>query len=350
MISIEKLLAFGRQEQCSDIHITQGLPLAMRKHGRLQPTEIQLSNEETEQLILSFCSKAQVEGLKKGIDQDFALQMQDHSRYRVNVYRHRLGLSAAIRLLNADIPNFESLHLPPAIGKLAEEPRGLVLITGPTGSGKSTTLAAMIDYISRLRAAHILTVEDPIEYVFNQNKSVIHQREVGATVTSFASALRSALREDPDIILVGEMRDYETISTAVTAAETGHLVLSTLHTTGAAQTIDRIVDTCPAESQQQMRSQLSMILRGVVTQQLLPLTGGSGRTVATEILIGTDAVSNIIREDKCHQLPSVMQSGASVGMHTLNGDLAALVRRGAISRETAVNASADKKDLEQYLI
>ncbi|MDO4545638.1 MAG: type IV pilus twitching motility protein PilT [Bacillota bacterium] len=348
-MTIESLLKNARAEGCSDIHITQGLPIAMRKHGKLLDAQIPLSPEETEQLILSFCSDEQIQGLRSGVDQDFALELEDRTRYRVNVYTHRLGIAAAIRLLNDGIPSLEELHLPEVLRQMADEPRGLILVTGPTGSGKSTTLAAMIDYISRTREGHILTVEDPIEYVFDQNKCTVHQRELGPHVKSFADALRSALREDPDIILVGEMRDYETISTAITAAETGHLVLSTLHTTGASQTIDRIIDTCPPEIQRQMRSQLSTILRGVITQQLLPMADGSGRIVATEVLVGTDAVGNMIREDKCHQLPTVMQSGSALGMHTLNGDLARLAAAGKISRDTAINASTDKKDLMQYL-
>ena len=232
---------------------------------------------------------------------------------------------------------------------MADEPRGLILVTGPTGSGKSTTLAAMIEHINESRAEHILTIEDPIEYVYQGKKSLIHQREVGVDVPGFAGALRSALREDPDVILVGEMRDFETISAAVTAAETGHLVLSTLHTIGAAQTIDRIIDVCPAGAQNQIRGQLASVLRGVVTQQLLPLASGQGRCAATEILVGTDAVSNLIREDKCFQLPTLLQSGAALGMHSLNADLARLVAEGRITRDAALRCATDKRDLEQYL-
>ena len=239
--------------------------------------------------------------------------------------------------------------MPPVLTKLADEPRGLILVTGPTGSGKSTTLAAMIDHINESRSDHIITIEDPIEYVYQGRQALIHQREVGADARSFASALRSALREDPDVILVGEMRDYETISAAVTAAETGHLVLSTLHTIGAAQTIDRIIDVCPAGAQNQIRGQLAAVLRGVITQQLLPLAGGKGRCAATEILVGTDAVANLIREGKCYQIPSILQSGAALGMHSLNADLARLVSMGRITREAAERCATDKSDLQNYL-
>ena len=257
--------------------------------------------------------------------------------------------AATLRLLNDSIPTLAQLGLPPVLEKLAEEPRGLILVTGPTGSGKSTTLAAMIDHINATRPDHILTIEDPIEYVYTGKQSIIHQREVGRDVPSFAAALRSALREDPDVILVGEMRDYETISAAVTAAETGHLVMSTLHTIGAAQTIDRIIDVCPAGAQNQIRSQLASVLRGVITQQLLPLSTGQGRCAATEILVGTDAVANLIREDKCYQVGTVMQSGAAMGMHTLNGDLSRLVMTGRITAEAALRCSPNKSDLKQFL-
>ncbi|MEG0829306.1 MAG: type IV pilus twitching motility protein PilT [Anaerovoracaceae bacterium] len=349
MTDMKQLLSQARAMGCSDLHITEGLPMMVRKHGKLVATGHELTGEETRSFISTLCTSKQREGLAKGIDQDFAIELPDKTRYRVNVYNQRTGMAAAIRLLSGSIPTLEELFLPPVLGTLADEPRGLVLVTGPTGSGKSTTLAAMIDYVSRKKPVHIITVEDPIEYVFDQNQATIHQREVGETVESFSAAIRSSLREDPDIILVGEMRDFETISTAVTAAETGHLVFSTLHTTGAAQTLDRIIDTCPAESQGQMRNQLSMILRGVITQQLLPTADGEGRIAATEILLGTDAVANLIREDKCHQIPSAMQSGISMGMHSLNKDLADLVHKGKITREVALGATLDKKDLMQYL-
>ena len=267
----------------------------------------------------------------------------------MNVFYQQGRAAATLRLLNDSIPTLEELALPPVLTKLADEPRGLILVTGPTGSGKSTTLAAMIDHINKTRSDHIITIEDPIEYVYQGRCSLIHQREVGADARSFASALRSALREDPDVILVGEMRDYETISAAVTAAETGHLVMSTLHTIGAAQTIDRIIDVCPAGAQNQIRGQLAAVLRGVITQQLLPLAGGRGRCAATEILVGTDAVANLIREGKCYQIPSILQSGAALGMHSLNADLARLVSTGRITREAAERCATDKSDLQNYL-
>jgi twitching motility protein PilT len=294
-------------------------------------------------------SEYQREDLMNGKDLDFSFEGEGGLRYRVNVY-HQMGeLAAAVRILRNDIPTLEDLSLPEAIRKLAEQPRGIVLVTGPTGSGKSTTLAAMIDYINVHRKAHIITIEDPIEYVHQSKNCLVHQRELGRDVPSFSAALRSAMREDPDVILVGEMRDYETISAAVTAAETGHLVFSTLHTTGASQTLDRIVDVYPSHSQGMIRSQLSGVLRGVITHTLLPLADRSGRTVATEILIGNDAVLNLIREGKYHQLGSTMQSNAQLGMHTLAGDLANLVRQGRITREVAETAVSNKAELLQYL-
>ena len=347
-MQITELLDYARRTDCSDVHLSEGLPPSIRRYGVLQPLDREMDDEQVRALIFALCGESRRKAVEAGRDADFAFATSEAERYRVNVYHHRKGLAAAIRVLRGEIPTLEDLFLPPALKTLADKPNGLILVTGPTGSGKSTTLAAMIDYITRSRAAHIITVEDPIEYVFHQNNCLVHQREVGETVDSFASALRSALREDPDVLLVGEMRDYETISTAVTAAETGHLVLSTLHTTGAAQTIDRIVDTCPPQAQQQMRTQLSMILRGVVTQQLLPVAAGNGRVAAMEVLIGTDAVCNLIRENKCFQLPTMMQSGASSGMRTMNGDLHTLLNKGIITRETALQAATDKKDFLSY--
>lgn len=331
------------------MHISSGIPTAFRINGKLIDCGFNFSADEAEDMIYSLLNDKQKRELDGGNDVDFAFETPDGFRQRVNVFRYKGKVAATIRLLNDYIPNLSELRLPEVLQTLADEPRGLILVTGPTGSGKSTTLAAMINYINHTRAEHILTVEDPIEYVYNQDRSTIHQREVGEDVTSFAAALRSALREDPDIILVGEMRDYETISAAVTAAETGHLVMSTLHTIGAAQTIDRIIDSCPPEKQNQIRTQLSSILRGVITQSLIPTVDGMGRIAATEILVGNDAACNLIRENKCHQLNTVMQSGKSLGMHTLNNDLARLVASGLITKENALKVSPDKSDLKQYI-
>lgn len=341
-MQIHELTALARNSKASDIHISEGLPLMFRIDGHLAEAPVQLSAAETRSLILSLMDEAHREAItSERIDADFALVAPDGTRSRVNVFYQQGRAAATLRLLNDSIPTLEELAMPPVLTKLADEPRGLILVTGPTGSGKSTTLAAMID--------HIITIEDPIEYVYQGRCSLIHQREVGADVRSFASALRSALREDPDVILVGEMRDYETISAAVTAAETGHLVMSTLHTIGAAQTIDRIIDVCPAGAQNQIRGQLAAVLRGVITQQLLPLAVGKGRCAATEILVGTDAVANLIREGKCYQIPSILQSGAALGMHSLNADLARLVSTGRITREAAERCATNKSDLKNYL-
>ena len=345
-MQIHELTALARNNKASDIHISEGLPLMFRIDGHLAEAPVQLSAAETRSLILSLMDEAHREAItSERIDADFALVAPDGTRSRVNVFYQQGRAAATLRLLNDSIPTLEELAMPPVLTKLADEPRGLILVTGPTGSGKSTTLAAMIDHINKTRSDHIITIEDPIEYVYQGRCSLIHQREVGADVRSFASALRSALREDPDVILVGEMRDYETISAAVTAAETGHLVMSTLHTIGAAQTID----LCPAGAQNQIRGQLAAVLRGVITQQLLPLAVGKGRCAATEILVGTDAVANLIREGKCYQIPSILQSGAALGMHSLNADLARLVSTGRITREAAERCATNKSDLKNYL-
>ena len=349
-MQIHELTALARQMKASDIHISQGLPLMFRIDGVLREAPVQYDADTTRALIESMLDESHREALDlHRLDADFAIAAPDGTRSRVNVFYQQGKISATLRLLNDEIPTMEQLGLPPVLKKLADEPRGLILVTGPTGSGKSTTLAAMIDHINKTRSDHIITIEDPIEYVYQGRCSLIHQREVGADVRSFASALRSALREDPDVILVGEMRDYETISAAVTAAETGHLVMSTLHTIGAAQTIDRIIDVCPAGAQNQIRGQLAAVLRGVITQQLLPLAVGKGRCAATEILVGTDAVANLIREGKCYQIPSILQSGAALGMHSLNADLARLVSTGRITRQAAERCATNKSDLKNYL-
>lgn len=347
--TMDTLVEYARQNDCSDIHITSAEAPVFRKLGELYAGPYVGTREDYRQLILSMLNPLQHEELQLGHDLDFSFENTGGLRYRANVYHQQGELAAAIRVLSNVIPTLESLHLPEVIRTLAEQPRGIVLVTGPTGSGKSTTLAAMVDYINENRRAHIITIEDPIEYVHTSKKCLVHQREVHRDVSSFGAALRSAMREDPDVILVGEMRDFETISAVVTAAETGHLVFSTLHTTGAAQTIDRIVDTYPPQSQGMIRSQLSGVLRGIITQILVPLADRSGRTVATEILTGSDAVLNLIREGKFHQLGSTMQSSAQLGMHTLASDLANLIKQGRITQDTALAAVNDKSELQQYL-
>ena len=349
MYEIDRLIIMCREEQASDIHISAGMPLMMRVHGKLTQTLAQPDEDETFEMIYNMMDDAQKAEYDSGHDVDFAIETSDGNRQRVNVFRQKGKIAATIRLLNNRIPSLKDLHMPELLYKLVEEPRGLILVTGPTGSGKSTTLAAMIEHINQTREEHIITIEDPIEYTYESKMALIHQRETGRDVTDFAAALRSALREDPDIILVGEMRDYETIMAALTAAETGHLVLSTLHTTGAAQTIERVIDACPSGSQNQARTQLAGVLKGVITQCLMPVTGGGGRIAGTEILLGTDAITNLIRENKSHQMGSMMQAGAAMGMHTLNMDLMRLVQQGYIDKQTAFQYTNDRRDLEQYL-
>lgn len=349
-LTIQDIIYEGRKAGASDIHISEGIPMEFRINGELKEAPLPaISNAETRDLIIGMLNEKHRNIFNSGKDADFAIQTDDGKRQRINVFRQQHAVAATIRLLNDHIPSLAELHLPEVLQTLADQPRGLVLVTGPTGSGKSTTLAAMVDHINKTRSEHIITVEDPIEYKYETGKSLIHQREVGEDTESFASSLRSALREDPDVILVGEMRDYETISAAVTAAETGHLVMSTLHTTGAAQTVDRIIDACPGEIQNQMRTQISQILKGIVTQCLIRTADHKGRIAATEVLIGTDAALNLIRKNKSYQLNSTLQSGASYGMHTLNGDLARLVQAKTITVDSARQYTNDKRDLEQYL-
>ncbi len=346
---ISELLQTARQRKVSDVHITAEKNPVFRIDGELRESEFTFTPEEKQEMILQMINETQREKLYSGSDLDFSYAV-GIDRFRVNIFRQQKHISATIRVINNTIPTFEQLNLPDIFRTLAMEPRGLILVTGPTGSGKSTTLAAMIDYINSTRAEHILTVEDPIEYVYTHKKSLIHQREVGMDVESFSAALRSSLREDPDVILVGEMRDYETISAAVTAAETGHLVLSTLHTIGAAETINRIIDVFPPHQQQQIRTQLSSILKGVITQQLLPKASGQGRCAAFEIMLGTDAVLNMIREDKCHQLEGVIQTGAKLGMTTLDNDLARLVKTGVVSMQDAFAKAKNIKTFQALCI
>jgi twitching motility protein PilT len=344
-MTMNELIMMARERKCSDIHISEGMKTIFRIHGQMVDSGFEATSDEIRAMILSMMSEEQIEQFNDGDDVDFAVQTPDGCRQRVNVFQQQKKIAATIRLLNNTIPNLEALNMPPVLKDLADKPRGLILVTGPTGSGKSTTLAAMIDHINQNRAEHIITIEDPIEYVYTSGMSTIHQREIGVDSKSFAASLKSALRQDPDIILVGEMRDYETISAAVTAAETGHLVMSTLHTTGAADTIDRIIDVFPPHSQNQIRTQLAAVIQGVVTQNLIPRADGNGRVAATEILVGTDAICNLIRSAKTFQIDSQLQTGIKDGMHTLNMELKKLVQLGVITKENAIKRSNDPKGL-----
>lgn len=347
---IDALIQEARSRKASDIHITEGMPVWYRAQGQLVVSEMGIEDFEVRELLYGMMDERNQRRFEEGSDADFAIQTSDGHRQRVNVFRQQKKVAATIRLLNAQIPTLEELKMPTILYEMALAPRGLILVTGPTGSGKSTTLAAMIDYLNRNRDRHIITIEDPIEYVYECKKSLIHQREVGEDVKDFASALRSALREDPDVILVGEMRDYETISAALLAAETGHLVLSTLHTTGAAQTVERIIDACPGSGQNQVRTQLAGTLKGVVSQCLIPVGGGVSRIAATELMAGNDAILNLIREGKTYQISNIMQTaGSATGMHTLNMDLVRLLNQGYITREDARNYTNNRAELEQYL-
>lgn len=341
-----ELVNIAKEQGASDIHITVGTSLAIRLYGELVILPEKPTAEDSRNMILEPLSDEQRSRLINGEDLDFTIMSDDGTRLRANIYHQRNNLAGTYRILNSTIPTFEELNIPMAIRKLADEPRGLVLVTGPTGSGKTTTLASMINYINQKKAKHVITIEDPIEYVYYHANSMIHQREVGTDVANFATALRSALREDPDIILVGEMRDYETISAAITAAETGHLVLSTLHTTSAAQTVERIIDAFPPHGQQQARTQLANVLKGVSTQQLIPGVDGNKMELATEVLINNEAIANQIRENKVHQIPSSIQSGVQQGMHSLNSDLRRLVLEQRITTDMARTYSNNVKDLD----
>lgn len=348
-MTFEEFIMQAREMNASDIHLTVGAPTVVRVNGELRKYT-ELSDQVVNRTILSILSAEQEKMLTEGKDIDFSFELKNGARQRVNVFRQSGKLAACIRLLNAEIPTLDELKMPPVLLEFAKKRRGLVLVTGPTGAGKSTTLAAMVEYINRTRACHIITIEDPIEYRYTQQKATIHQRELGRDVTSFADALRSALREDPDVILIGEMRDYETISLAMTAAETGHLVFGTLHTSSAAQTIDRIIDACPLHAQDQTRSQLANMIQGIIAQTLVPTSDGKGRAAAVEVMVGNDAVKNLIRSNKIPQMETIMQGSTSIGMSTLNTSLAKLYQSGVISYETALEYSTERGEMEKKLM
>lgn len=344
-MTFNELIDYAIAHEASDVHITVGTACAIRRYGELEILPDVPTAEESRDMILESLNAEQTERVLNGEDLDFALFARNGYRLRANVYHQRNNLAASYRILNLQIPSFDELDIPKAVQKLIDEPRGLVLITGPTGSGKTTTMASMIDYINHTKNLHVMTIEDPIEYVYYHAKSMIHQREVGKDVESFAKAVRSALREDPDIIMVGEMRDYETISAAISAAETGHLVISTLHTTSAAQTIERILDAYPPHAQGQARTQLANVLRGVVTQILVPKRDGEGMVLATEVLLNNDAVGAQIRDNKTHQIQSTIQGNMAMGMHTLETDLKRLMGSFQIDRADALAVANNPKEL-----
>ena len=339
------------ERRASDLHITAGAPPMLRLRGRLSPLEgfPELTPTDTREIIYSILSNDQRQRLETNWQVDFAYQIPGRARFRVNAYFQRTALGAAFRLIPAQITPMDQLGLPTVVHEFVHKPRGFVLFTGPTGSGKSTSLASLIDEINDTREDHIMTIEDPIEFLHAHKKCLVNQRELGADAQSFAAGLKAALRQDPDVILVGEMRDLETISTALTAAETGHLVFATLHTQDTPQTVDRIIDVFPPSQQHQVRVQLSVALQGIVTQQLLPTADGSGRTMACEVLIPNPAVRNLIREGKTHQIYSVLQTSAGQGMQTMDSALATLVRHNTITRQLAESRATSPDELRRLL-
>lgn len=344
-MELSKLLEFARQNGASDLHVCAGAVPVLRIDGTLQKLNLApLSDEEVDALIDSVLSDGQKEILANDLEIDFSAELVLGERYRVNVYNQLRGKGAAFRVIKSSVPSFEDLGLPDILKEISLKDRGLILVTGPTGCGKSTTLAAIIDYLNEKCAKHVISIEDPIEYIHQNKQCLINQREVGQHTHEFRNALRSAMREDPDIIMVGEMRDMETVSLALTAAETGHLVFSTLHTSSAVKTVDRIIDIFPADSKDQIRTMLSESLVGVISQRLLPKSSGKGRALAMEIMIANTAVKNLIREDKVFQIPNIMQSNVDGGMCTMDASLASLVQKGDISRDDARTIAAEPEN------
>jgi twitching motility protein PilT len=350
-VPIPELLEVVLERGASDLHVTTGSPPVIRLHGdliRLDEYPV-LTPRALQNMIYAILPQRHREALEQNLELDMSYALPGKARFRVNAYWQRDSLGAAFRLIPYQIKSVEELKLPPILNELAKYPRGFIVVTGPTGSGKSTTLAAMVDYINRTRPVHIVTVEDPIEFLHHHSMAVVDQREVGADTKGFGNALRHVPRQDPDVILVGEMRDLETISTAITAAETGHLVFATLHTQDAPQTIDRIIDVFPPNQQQQVRVQLATTIQGIVTQTLVPTVDGDGRRCAVEVLVATPAVRNLIREGKTHQIYSSMQAGGRFGMQTMDMSLAGLVNEGAITQQAAMERCHDPEEFTRIL-
>ncbi|NLL63614.1 MAG: type IV pilus twitching motility protein PilT [Ruminococcaceae bacterium] len=351
-MTLAELLKIAEDNKASDVHITVGVPPLMRVHGAMSPIPNQprLTAEDVEALVKGIMGDFQKRAFAERGEIDFSFGLAGMGRYRVNVFRQRGTTAAVFRLVGSKIPNPRDLGVPDAVSDLYQLKSGLVLVTGPTGSGKSTTLASLIGLVNDNLNAHIITLEDPIEYLHRHNKSIVNQREIGVDTRSYAAALRAALREDPDVILVGEMRDLETIATAVTAAETGHLVFSTLHTIGCAETIDRIIDVFPTDQQDQIRVQLSMVLEAVISQRLIPNLKENGRVAAFEVMLADSAIRNLIREGKTYQIPSAMQSGKKRGMQSMDDALYDLYTASKISRKNAVLYSTDPEEMDKRLM
>ena len=350
IVHVDDLLRLMMKRRASDLHLAANSSPSLRVDGELNPVNAErLSPRKVHELVYAILTDEQIAEFEESWELDFAYSVAGLSRFRVNVHRQRGTIGAVFRAVPVDPPSLDGLGMPEVLKTLTGRPRGLVLVTGPTGSGKSTTLAAMIREINMSRHSHIVTIEDPIEFLHRNEKSIIIQREVGADTKSFATALRHVLRQDPDVILIGEMRDLETISAAITAAETGHLVLATLHTTSAAQTVDRIVDVFPPHQQEQIRVQLSTVLEGIICQTLIPLADGKGRTCAQEILVATSAIRNLIREGKTHQMQSVLQSGGADGMQTLDQALKNLVIQGKVLPAAALAVASNPQDFQMFL-
>ncbi len=351
MIGIEEILQDMITRDASDLHLKAGQAPVLRVHGRLLPLPDWPAPDEADlaDVLHTLADEAQREAFDYELELDFAYELPGVARFRVNVARQRGGLYLTLRAIGRDVPTLAGLGLPAACAWLATLPRGLVLVTGPTSSGKSTTLAAMIEHVNRTHARRIVTIEDPIEYLFEDRRSVVTQRQVGADTHSFAAALKHALRQDPDVIMVGEMRDLETIAATLTAAETGHLVLATLHTPSAPEAVDRVVDVFPSDQQAQVRTQLAMGLAGVIAQRLIPRADGAGRVAACEVMVGTDAVRNLIREAKTPQMVNVMQTGREHGMQTLDQALVDLYRQGEITLDEALAHASGEENLKRLL-
>lgn len=350
MYNLKELLEKTIELNASDLHLTTGIPPVIRLNGKLIVIGEENLNEDTMAKFAKEILGDKFDEYNEIGEADISYALADKCRFRVNVFKQSNKDAIALRVLSLKIPSLDELNHPNILKELIKKQRGLILVTGPTGSGKSTTLAAMINEINKTRSAHIITLEDPIEYVHNHQKCIINQREIGKDTKSYGNALRAVLREDPDVILVGEMRDLETISIAITAAETGHLVLSTLHTIGAAKTIDRIIDVFPPYQQQQIKIQLASVLQGIISQQLVPSIDGTKRFAALETMVITPAIQNQIREGKTYQIESAIQTGSKYGMKTMDMSLGELVRNGDISKETAILYSVDKEILEKMIM